>query len=224
MAWCNGQKDLLVWTSERLTLLKGDALAAGWDVTVKGLPQVDVVDAADAVSRVDEVQAPRAAVPVAPDLVFVDNQLVNIGAGMGRPRNAAQMARAAAMVAGQQQAQQAERIEHVRPLGDRVVFATSAGRIAALDLANGQPAWQTRAGDAPLAQLVANDDFIAARFDDETGPQLVALDTFAGQVVMRTSFTPDTAPANVALARTARCSTRVPTASAARTSTSPATP
>jgi outer membrane protein assembly factor BamB len=200
IAWCNGGKDLLVWTADRLTLLKGDALASGWDVTVKTLPQVEIVDAADAVSRVDDIQPPRG-VPVAPDMIFVDNQIMNLpgGPGMGRLRNAAQMARAAALAAGQQQ-QQAERIDHVRPLGDRVVVATSTGRITALDLAGGQPAWQTRTGDAAIDQLVANDDFIAARFDDDGGVQLVALDTFAGQVVMRTTFTPDTAPANIALA------------------------
>jgi outer membrane protein assembly factor BamB len=81
-----------------------------------------------------------------------------------------------------------------------VIFATSSGRIAALDLASGQLAWQTRAGEGALDQLVANDDFIAARFIDEGGPQLVALETFGGQIVMRTSFTPETAPLNIRLA------------------------
>jgi hypothetical protein len=140
---------------------------------------------------------PPRGVFVRPDQVFVDNQLVNVGiGGVQRPRNIAQLARAQA----QQQQQQVERIDHVRPIGDRVVFATNAGRITALDLTNGQSAWQTRTGDAPLEQLVASDDFLAARFSDSGGPQLVALETFGGQVVMRTSFTPETAPSNVALA------------------------
>ncbi|MEA2736497.1 MAG: hypothetical protein QOE14_2948, partial [Humisphaera sp.] len=199
IAWVG--KDLLVWTIDRIALLKGDTLASIWDVSVRALPQVEIVDAADAVSRVDDTQPPRG-VPVGPGLVFVDNQLVNVG-GVGmnpRPRGAAAVANAAQQARGREAQQQAERLEHVRPLGDRIIFATSAGRIAALELAGGQLAWQTRAGDVPLEQVVANDDFVAARFADDSGPQLVALETFGGQVVLRTTFSNETAPLNMQLA------------------------
>ena len=195
MAWTAG-KDLLVWTADQIVLLKGDGLATGWNVGVRGLPQVEVVDATGELSRVDDVQPPQRGVAVGPGLVFVDNQLVNVGMGP-RPRNAAA---AAAAARAREQQQQAERVQHVRPLGDRVIVATSSGRIAALDLASGELAWQTRAGEAALEQLVANDDFVAGRFIDEGGPQLVALETFGGQIVMRTTFTPETAPLNIELA------------------------
>jgi len=123
--------------------------------------------------------------------------VVQVGGNAGF---AVQRANAAAQRAREAQ-QQAERIEHVRPRGDRVIFATSAGRIAAVEQASGQLAWQTRSGDAPLEQMVASDDFVAARFVDDSGPQIVALETFGGQVVLRTTFSGnETGPLNIQLA------------------------
>jgi hypothetical protein len=193
MAWMG--KDLLVWTPDRIVQLKGDQLAIGWDVSVRSLPQVDVVDAADAVSRVDDIQIPRG-VPVGPGLEIINNQVVQVGV----PGNAAGRANAAARARDAQQQQQAERVEHVRPRGDRVIFATSGGRIAAIDTGSGQLVWQTRPGEAPMEQVVANDDFVAVRFTDDSGPRLVALETFGGQAVLRTTFSPETAPLNIQLA------------------------
>ena len=95
-----------------------------------------------------------------------------------------------------------ETLDYVRPVGDRIILATSAGRLCAIELKSGKIAWQTRASDTSFEQIVNSDDFLAARFTDNFGPQIISLDTFSGQIVWRRIFSPTNGqtPVNMALA------------------------
>lgn len=213
--------DLLVWTADRLALLRAQGGATAWEAGIKSLPPVDLVggeiDMAGASGAGgDDAQAMRQMQPgviVGPNGgVIIDQrvgarrlrqlQIQGVQAGNlpGGNRRGGGGGAGAAQQPGAA-GDNAERIEHVRPVGDRIVIATSTGRIAAFELANGNRAWQTRLADAALDQLVANDDFVAARFGDETGVQIAALETYAGQVVLRQAFSNENGqvPQNMAL-------------------------
>jgi outer membrane protein assembly factor BamB len=179
-------QELLVWTNEKVLLLReGGAIV--WETPVKSLPQVDVLEGGDQIVRGDPAGGLPRGMLVGQGMIVVDNQVINLGRGRVLIRNGQ---RGAAVLRPVRAAAEApEIIEHVLPVGDRVVVGTSSGRIASLELTNGQLAWQTRLGTVHLDQLLANDDFLAARFADDTGAQLVALDTFSGQVVTRLGFT-----------------------------------
>jgi outer membrane protein assembly factor BamB len=101
----------------------------------------------------------------------------------------------------------AEHILFVQPLTDRVILATSTGRVVAADLNDGRVLWQTRIAKAAVERLLATDDFVVLKTGDGgTSSQLVALDSFGGQPVFRKSFAGRDAmtglplPLNVALA------------------------
>ena len=81
-----------------------------------------------------------------------------------------------------------ERITSAVPLGDRIIIATSTGRVAAFELSVGRVLWQARVGDAPVQRILATDDFVVVLLADETAPTLVALDAFTGQHVWRRAF------------------------------------
>jgi outer membrane protein assembly factor BamB len=68
-------------------------------------------------------------------------------------------------------------------------------------LSNGQIAWQTRLTDVPFLELDTSDDFVAARFSDDFGSVIVALETFTGQIIWRKAFTPENGqiPVNMTL-------------------------
>jgi hypothetical protein len=80
-----------------------------------------------------------------------------------------------------------------------VVIATNTGRLTAIELSSGETAWQTRLSDVEYRQVVSTDDFVACRFVDSFGAQVVALETFTGQIVWRRGFSADNglAPVNM---------------------------
>ena len=194
--------DLLVWTADTITLLKGDALAQGWSAPVITLPSAEVVEGDPAVVRADDQQAVQQqaierGIVLNGGVVILDNQMIRIRGGGGQFFINAQGG--VVDPAAPRRPGDGEEILHLRQIGERVLIGTNAGRIAALELANGQLAWQTRVGETSLDQMLASDDFVAVRFNDDLGTQLVALDTFAGQVVMRFAFAAGTGPLNLAL-------------------------
>jgi outer membrane protein assembly factor BamB/tetratricopeptide (TPR) repeat protein len=209
-AWVGN--DLIVWTANRIALLRGDggAGAGGWEVNVSSLPPVEMVGGEVEMAGADAGRAN----PVGrePPFIILNNngvimdqraafrrgrQILPNGQVVQRPAGAGAGGGGGAGGA----AADAEKIEHVRPIGDRVLIATSTGRIAAFELSNGGRAWQTRLGDAPFDQVVANDDFVAVRYGDETGVQLAAMETYTGQIVFRRGFANETGqvPQNMAL-------------------------
>jgi outer membrane protein assembly factor BamB len=95
----------------------------------------------------------------------------------------------------------AEQIVDAKCVSDRIVLATSAGRVIALSPATGRLAWQSRLTASPIETLVANDDFVGAHYMDEAASVVVGLDAYAGQVLFRKSLAlDDHACVNLALA------------------------
>ncbi len=96
-----------------------------------------------------------------------------------------------------------EAIQRVRVLSDRLVVSTTTGRVFCVSRDDGKALWQARLASRAIEQLVATDDFTAARIVDEGSVQLVVLDTFNGQQVGgRSSYDINQGnyPLNIALA------------------------
>jgi hypothetical protein len=89
----------------------------------------------------------------------------------------------------------------VRPVGDRIVCMTSAGRVVALDAATGKLAWQARPGMGVASSVVANEDFTVVRANENAGVRLSCFDTYTGKSIGDRSFPNNTpTPSNMALA------------------------
>ncbi len=67
----------------------------------------------------------------------------------------------------------------------QVVFATSNGRLAAVDAATGRLAWQTQLNACVAERLLCGEDFTVVGFTDGSPLQLAAFDNATGQVVFR---------------------------------------
>ena len=68
--------------------------------------------------------------------------------------------------------------EHVA--GNRAIFATSDGRLIALHLADGSPAWQLRLGNAPFTKIQFNDFFAVAQIRHDAQSELLVVELFNG--------------------------------------------
>ncbi|HVT88167.1 MAG TPA: PQQ-binding-like beta-propeller repeat protein [Tepidisphaeraceae bacterium] len=86
-----------------------------------------------------------------------------------------------------------EQIAQVALINDRAIVSTTDGRIIALDLDGGKLLWQTSIGEHAPNQLVANDDFIVGRLneDNNINSQVVVFDAATGQVLTRRNFGTD---------------------------------
>jgi hypothetical protein len=97
-----------------------------------------------------------------------------------------------------------EAIVTVKPVDDKILVSTSAGQLFAIRAADGTLAWHTRlASAAPISRMVATDDFVVCKVDDQANTQLVVVDTLTGQLARaRMSFPNETGnvPVNLALA------------------------
>jgi len=94
-----------------------------------------------------------------------------------------------------------EHFTQVAPVSDRIILATSSGRVLGLDAVDGQVAWQTGVGGATIDRLAATDDFTVLRVT--TGPMvdLVVINSYNGKQILRKSFDSSTGvyPLNFAL-------------------------
>ena len=81
-----------------------------------------------------------------------------------------------------------EKFTSVRVAGDRIMIGSTAGRVVALDTADGSLAWQMRLSDRPVERLIAGDDFTVVRVVEEGTVQVTAFDTLDGQVVFRRPY------------------------------------
>ncbi len=94
-----------------------------------------------------------------------------------------------------------EQIADVKIVSDRIVIATTAGRLIAIHPSSGKLVWQSRLTANPIETLVANDDFVGARYTDDTASVVVGLDAYAGQPLFRKSMPIDEhASVNMAMA------------------------
>jgi hypothetical protein len=74
-----------------------------------------------------------------------------------------------------------EQVRDVRIVGDRLIVNTTAGRVAAMAIADGAIAWQARVGDRGADRVEASDDFYALLVRDELMTNLLVLDPATGQ-------------------------------------------
>jgi outer membrane protein assembly factor BamB/tetratricopeptide (TPR) repeat protein len=86
------------------------------------------------------------------------------------------------------QANRQEQILHVAPISDRVIVATTSGRILAIDNDGGKIAWQNRPSEHDSSRLLAGDDFTVLRIQQTDAIDLVVINSFTGELVGRKSF------------------------------------
>jgi outer membrane protein assembly factor BamB len=210
LAWIDENKSLLVWSDSELVLLDGNTAQLKWKkIDLKGLPRIEVIagGANDEVSgnngnnndndaqqlqqlQLQQLQLRGRFINGRAIIRGGVGQMPAVAVGPGQPGAAAQPG--------------VETIASVRPVDDKIIVATTMGQIFAIRMANGALAWHTRlAAAAPISRLVATDDFVVAKVDDNAGTQLVVLDTLTGQLVRPRMNYPSengNVPVNIALA------------------------
>jgi hypothetical protein len=94
-----------------------------------------------------------------------------------------------------------EEIDQVLPVGERVLIATTSGRVVSVDARTGRLAWQTRLSDRQVDRLLADGDFTVIQAEDDNSIRLAVLDTFSGHVRGTKTFqrSSNSYPQNVAL-------------------------
>jgi outer membrane protein assembly factor BamB len=211
LAWIGSS--LLAWTDDQLFRTSdtgstpSPATAGSWKVDLKSLPDVDVVSGSGAsVVTIDTPPSDGAAAgapppPPAPDINPPFN-LVRVAGGM--IIQPVQMPQAGEYRMTVAPTGVGEKVTFVHPLDDRLIVATSAGRVMALSAVDGSLLWQTRIANRPIDRLLANDDFIVLRLADDITVELVVLDCDSGSLLTHRNF-PVGAPGgeypiNVALA------------------------
>ena len=68
----------------------------------------------------------------------------------------------------------AEQIWKVGIVSDRIIVATTNGRIIALDMADGKTIWQMRPSDRPVDRLLVSDDFVVGQVNDGSQIRVIA--------------------------------------------------
>ncbi len=81
-----------------------------------------------------------------------------------------------------------ERIMYFQVLSDRVVIATSQGRVASFDLGNGNLAWQSRPMDQVPTRFLAIDDFVVASSSDGMSSDVFVLDGISGKTFRHINY------------------------------------
>lgn len=203
VAWINS--NALVWTDRQVTLMRGDSAKALWTLDLKQLPEVEVIapptpeesgatggiggGGAGAGAEVQiQIQGPMGRRMWRRRIMMQGGMVVNV-----QP----------AMLQQPPQPQGGEMVQALRPTADRLIVTTTTGRVLALDPATGKVVWQIRLSDHLLDRVVASDDFTVIRLQDQNSVQLIALDTFGGQLLARKAFPIDASneyPINIALA------------------------
>jgi outer membrane protein assembly factor BamB len=172
-AWIN--VGLAVWTQQNFYLIDSATGKIKWSLDVSALP------------------------PLAPPGAAADAS--DATANITSPDGSSPMGDTASPQTPPQGAPGPEQIAEVKPLTDRIAISTSSGRVLSLQKSAGKIAWQKRLSEFSLDTLLANDDFVVARFQQEQAVTLLALDTYTGDVVGRKVFFTDSGsfPLNMAL-------------------------
>lgn len=67
--------------------------------------------------------------------------------------------------------------------GGRILLATSAGRVMALDGPSGKLLWQVQVGSESISNLLVTDEFAVARLGVNGGEGMVAMDASSGRII-----------------------------------------
>lgn len=187
-AWIGN--NLAIWNPHEIAFLSGENGNVLWRIAMKSLPDTQVVKADEATAA---ASTPDRSIQVQNGWVVINGRRRFIPQGAIRVvGNNAIVLQGGAIVQANAPANQpagdngVEQILSVRPAGDRLVGATSTGRLFGIDLADGTLAWQTRLTTGhPIERLLTTDDFAVARFTDGVTVQIIALDAATGQVIRR---------------------------------------
>jgi outer membrane protein assembly factor BamB len=210
LAWVNNDSDLLVWSASGIALVDGPHAGTRWSVQIDSLPELTVLASAApdlgaqgnlAITQIDP-QLQRRLMRQRPIAIPRNRQIFMRGfvPGAGGPITPPDAGgdedsekKSSVMVE--------ETIAAVIPLADRAIVSTSTGRVMAMSLSDGSILWQTRATEHALDRLLATDDFTVFKIADDSGAQIVLLDTSSGRMLGRREFGPDpsTSPINIAL-------------------------
>ncbi len=192
VAWVGD--NLVVWGLTEVALIPGRGGDPSWKLQLANLPGVEVVKLPDAPAAPPQPADAERARRALRGARLAPNPPVDLRGAVG-----VAMAPAAELPPAPNAPEQ---ISTVLPVGERVLFSTTTGRLASLELSSGRVAWQNRLAERPLDRLVANEDFAAVRLSDDSGARIVALDTYTGQIRGTKAFNPQTGlvPVNLALA------------------------
>lgn len=177
-------------------MLKPDGSAAVWQTDLRSIPIVEVATRDDNDQPAGEVAAGDNQINVNGQVIFLQGGQRIVRRGNAIFRIPARVNRDPASIpAG------AEQIWKVAVVSDRVILATSGGRIIALDMSDGKTIWQMRPSDRPVDRLLATDDFVVGQVNDGAQIRVIALDTYSGQAILHREFPADgTGLVNIALA------------------------
>jgi hypothetical protein len=174
---------LLVWSISKIVMIKPDGSSPLWETELRTIPVVEVATRDDDQRGDAETAMPDNGIIVNNGVIIVNGQrIVRRGNALFRIQMQARPREVAAVPAGNEQ------IWKVALVSDRVIIATSGGRIISLDLADGKTIWQMRPSDRPVDRLMASDDFVVGQMNDGMQVRLVALDTFSGQLIMHKEY------------------------------------
>ena len=182
--------NLLVWGSKQISLLRDDGSGIAWTSDIASLPAVEVLTPDEAPDS--SVAENNAAAPQPRFIMGRGGRPVGVRLPMQPP----QPQQPVPVPVGPEQ------IDHVLPLSDHLVVATSSGRVASLGMADGKVAWQIRLSDRPVTRVVANEDFTVILAESTATVRLQVLDTASGHVRTSRWFARSTnsLPQNIALA------------------------
>jgi outer membrane protein assembly factor BamB/tetratricopeptide (TPR) repeat protein len=94
-----------------------------------------------------------------------------------------------------------EQVAEVRPIGDRALIISNAGRVLVAELASGKVNWQARMSENTPERVVATEDFTVVKAGDDLTVRMFALDTFSGRVLGNKAYArqSNSYPVNLAL-------------------------
>jgi PQQ-like domain len=191
----------LVWGGSRLVAIDGNNAKTLWEIDLARLAALEVVRAGD-VPGGGGAAAP-VVVGMDPNVAVIPGQQVIIDGRFGRrvirggpvPVNPLQPVNVNPAIAAPAPGHpappvpgQGEQVSEVRPVGDRVLIATTTGRLMSADLSGGRVAWQTRLAEKAVDRLVATEDFTVVKTSGDLAHHIFALDTFSGRVLGRLNF------------------------------------
>ncbi|CAN5633074.1 hypothetical protein BH09PLA1_BH09PLA1_06420 [soil metagenome] len=187
VAWTGG--NLLAWDRSTLVMLDGESGKTVWQMSLATLPTAEMLAAGDTgefVANDTPANGINGVMDVNVQNLRVQGQVQIVVGGQRRIiRRAQRGVPVPVQPALPANPAGPEQIVGVQPLSDRVVIATSDGRVVSVDLAEGKLLWQSRAMKATIEKLVANDDFIALKLCDGAFSYLIAMETAQGQPVFR---------------------------------------
>jgi len=193
IAWNGG--NLLAWNGQELALVQPQKAGILWRMELKAQPRMEVVSPAGP----GDDDASRDAAPGRPPqgrIIIQGNQRLLVG-----PNGVVQLLGLVNQTDAPQPVPAEEQIAQIRPLSDRLLVATTSGRLMCLQLTDGTLIWQTCLARQPIDRLLANEDFTVLRTNEDNGVSLMAIDNYDGQVHWRRSFSQEAGmtPINIAL-------------------------